>query len=450
MPRAVLFDQSNTVYRMGTGIATYARNLAGAAQQAGFETEALVSADVKLDTSNPVLAEVQLFDAPRDPLLPWLEPLTSGIAGVVRAPFGYRPRLLQRAGAVLQAAGQAPVFDRLYVGTRLFNAAQAHFFVHHRFARVSLPAPPALFHATHPLPVRVPDCPNIVTIHDLVPLRLPHMTLDNKRYFYRLVQQHLAEADHIVTVSEFSRQDIMSLFGVPESRITNTHQAVALPARVLARSNDDIADEISNLFELDPGSYYLFIGALEPKKNVSRLIDAYAASGSRRPLVVAGGKGWQNEADLERINDSRFSNYRVSENTIAKVKRVRRIPYLPLDQLITLMRGARALLFPSLFEGFGLPVLEAMMLGTPVMTSNVTSLPELAGDAALLVDPRDISAMAAAIRSLDNDTDLLVELSARGRARAERFSMANYHARLAELYARVLGERPAPTGPAPV
>ena len=233
------------------------------------------------------------------------------------------------------------------------------------------------------------------------------MTLDNKRYVFRLIQNLVARADHIITVSEYSRRDIMALFNVPEDRITNTYQAVTVPPRALVRPDDEVADEITNLFELDPGNYYLFIGALEPKKNVSRLIDAYAASGSRRPLVVAGGAGWQNKGDLRRINDTRFSNFRIAENMISKVKRVRRIPYLPSDQLVTLMRGARAVLFPSLFEGFGLPVLEAMTLGTPVLTSNVTSLPEIAGDAALLVDPFDVSAMAAAIRRLDNDVDLL-------------------------------------------
>jgi glycosyltransferase involved in cell wall biosynthesis len=265
------------------------------------------------------------------------------------------------------------------------------------------------------------------------------MTLDNKRYFFRLIQQLVAKADHIVTVSEYSRRDIMALFKVPEQRITNTYQAVSLPAAAVARSNDEIADEITNLFELEPGGYYLFIGALEPKKNVSRLIDAYAASGSRRPLVVAGGAGWQNEADLERIADTRFYNYRVTETTISKFKRVRRIQYLPFPQIITLMRGARALLFPSLFEGFGLPVLEAMTLGTPVMTSNVTSLPEVAGDAALLVDPHDVSNMAAAIRRLDNDIDLLSHLSTLGQEQARLFSMENYVSRLAGVYRGVLG-----------
>ena len=442
MTGAVLFDQSNTAYRMGTGVATYARNLAIAARHAGFEVEALVSADVKIDLANPLLAEVQLFDVQRKPLLPWLEPVTSAVRGVVRAPFGYRPRPLPRAGVVLQSSTGVPAFDRTYVGTRLFNVASAHFYVHGRFTSVTLPTAPTLFHATFPLPIRVAGCANIVTIHDLVPLRLPSMTLDNKRYFFRLVQRHLAQADHVVTVSEFSRQDIITLFGVPEARVTNTYQAVTLPPRVLARSNDEVADQITNLFGLEPGNYYLFLGALEPKKNVGRLIDAYAASGSRRPLVIAGGQGWQNEADVERIKDTRFSNYRVTENTISKVNRVRRIPYLPVDQLVTLMRGARALLFPSLYEGFGLPVLEAMSLGTPVMTSNVTALPEVAGDAALLVDPRDVTAMAAAIRQLDNDTDLLGELSDRGRVRAQVFSMANYQVRLQTLYSKVLGTDP--------
>ncbi len=437
MSSTILYDQSNIANRMGTGVATYARNLATAARNSGFEVEALLSSDVKVDTTNPVLAEIQLYDAQREPMFRWLEPATSAIQGAVRAPFGYRPRELPRAGAVLQAT-QAPVFKRTYVGTRLFNVARAHFYIHGRFARVSLPSPPTLFHASFPLPIRVPGCPNIVTIHDLVPLRLPAMTLDNKQYFFRLIQQHLKQADHIVTVSEFSRQEIISLFGVPEARITNTYQAVTLPARALAKSDDMVADEVTNLFDLDPGNYYLFLGALEPKKNVGRLIDAYAASGSRRPLVIAGGQGWQNKAELERIEDTRFSNYRVTEYTISKVKRVRRITYLPLEQLVTLMRGARALLFPSLYEGFGLPVLEAMTLGTPVMTSNVTSLPEVAGDAALLVDPYDTSAMAAAIRRLDNDTDLLGELSDRGRIQAEKFSMANYEAQVRRVYADVL------------
>jgi glycosyltransferase involved in cell wall biosynthesis len=361
------------------------------------------------------------------------------IAGAARAPFGFRPKLLPRADVVMRQDEGRPSVEQTYVSTRLLEAARVHFYLYGRPAKVRLPQTPTLFHATYPLPVRVAGCPNIVTIHDLVPLRLPYMTLDNKRYFFRLIKRLVAEADHIITVSEYSRRDIIELFGVPEERITNTYQAVTISPRALARSDDEVADQIRNLFGLESGEYYLFIGALEPKKNVTRLIDAYAASGSRRPLIVAGGAGWQNEGDLERINNNQFSNYHVTGNIISKVKQVRRIPYLPSEQLVTLMRGARALLFPSLFEGFGLPVLEAMTLGTPVMTSNVTSLPEIAGDAALLVDPFDVSSMTAAIRKLDYDTDLLADMSVRGRAHARAYSMENYVARLSEIYQRVVG-----------
>ena len=405
MVAAILFDQNNTAYRMGTGVATYARTLATAARQAGFGVEALVSTDTRVNLTDSLLSEVSLFDNPRRPLFPRLESLTTAIRGAVQAPFGFRPRLLARTG-VVRMPGSTPAFDQTYVSTKLFEMAQAHFYVHGRLTAVRLPKAPALFHATFPLPIRVAGCPNIVTIHDLVPLRLPYMTLDNKRYIVRLLQRHLANADHIVTVSDYSRQDIISVFGVPERRITNTYQAVSFPPHILARSEDDIANEVTNLFELDPGNYYLFLGALEPKKNVGRLIDAYAASGSRRTLVIVGGQGWQNntelerisslneqsnsrgvvtwhnQAELERMNDPRFANYRVDVRTDLRITRVRRISYLPVDLLVTLIRGSRAVLFPSLYEGFGLPVLEAMTLGTPVMTSNVTSLPEVAGDAA--------------------------------------------------------------------
>jgi glycosyltransferase involved in cell wall biosynthesis len=439
MTSRLLLDQSNIALRMGTGIATYGRNLAAAARGVGYAVDALVSTDSALDRRNPLLSEVALFDTPVAPALPWLRPAISGLRGALRAPFGYRLRQFADTGAVLRPPGQAPAFERTYVGTRLFEEARAHFYIHGRFAPVRLAHAPALFHASQPLPLRVAGCPNIVTIHDLVPLRLPYMTLDNKRYFYRLIKRHIAEADHVVTVSEFSRRDIIALFGIAESRISNAYQAVSLPPRVLAKSTDEVADEVSNLFDLEPQGYYLFIGALEPKKNVGRLIDAYAASGSRRPLVIAGGQGWQNERELERIGDPRYAHYRVNSNIVSQVRRVRRVAYLPIDQLFTLLRGARALLFPSVFEGFGLPVLEAMALGTPVMTANVTSLPEVAGDAALLVDPYDVSAMARAIRQLDHDDDLRASLAARGRDRAALFSMARYQARIGAIYAGLHG-----------
>jgi glycosyltransferase involved in cell wall biosynthesis len=241
-----------------------------------------------------------------------------------------------------------------------------------------------------------------------------------------------------VAVSEFSRQDIIQLTGMPESRITNTYQAVQLPPRLLARDESTIARELEALFGLGMQDYFLFVGAIEPKKNLSRLIDAYAASGVDRPLIIAGGLGWMFEGDVKKMESERFLSYRVDGTVIKPQRSVRQLSYLPFDHLISLMRGARALLFPSLYEGFGLPVLEAMMLGTPVMTSNISSLPEIAGDAALTCDPYDIDAMGKAIRQLDADGDLKAELAARGRVQADQFSPARYATRIQKLYASLL------------
>jgi len=246
-------------------------------------------------------------------------------------------------------------------------------------------------------------------------------------------------ADHIVTVSEFSRREIIKFFAIGEDRVTNTYQAANLPVSAQSWTADQIAKLLENMFGLVPDEYFLFVGAIEPKKNLARLIDAYAASGSQYPLIIAGGLGWQYEQELEKIADERFLRYDIAGHAMTPRRRVRRLSYVSSEHLVALMRGARALLFPSLYEGFGLPVLEAMSLGTPVMTSKVASLPEVAGDAALLVDPLDIDAIARAIRSLDHDADLRGELKQRGLKRAEFFSPENYRQRVAELYARVIG-----------
>ena len=436
MARSILFDRHDLALRMGTGIATYARCLAAAARNAGYGIDALASGAVKPNRRAPILSEVELFEGRPQPSALLGNPAI--LHGICRMPFGVRPDPLMRTGIVLDRQPSAIRFDRIWIARHLFVGAQAHYRVYGRRARVTLPALPALFHATQPLPLVVKGCPNIVTIHDLVPLRMPYFTLDNKRAVFNLLRELCHDADHIVTVSECSRQDIVRFFGVPESRISNIWQASSLPPALLAQPEEDAARDVAHLFGLDPGGYFLYFGALEPKKNVARLIDAYAASGSTRPLVIAGGEGWQNESEHKRINDPRFVSYRITGDTIMRHSRVRRIEYLPLEQLIPLIRSARALLFPSLYEGFGLPVLEAMTLGTPVMTSTVSSLPEIAGDAALCVDPYDVAAMAEAIRALDADSDLCAELARRGRERAAFFSMERYTERLAALYDRVL------------
>jgi glycosyltransferase involved in cell wall biosynthesis len=442
----MLIEGSALTLSQGTGIATYARNLNEAVRAAGYSTSVLVNVRTPLDRRDPTLNEISFFDAipTRSSTFAQQLPLTQRLRGIGRrligSPFGIKATELRRSGLVVDFAPPVVTgFDHMYGALHLMEAAHNHFVRYGRRAKLRMTENISLFHATRPIALCLAGCPNIYTVHDIIPLRLPFTTLTGKRYFLQLMRHLCKTADHIVTVSEHSRRDIMQFFGVSEDRVTNTYQAINIPRRFLDTSLDQVAGMIANAFELDYEDYFLFVGAIEPKKNLSRLIDAYAASGTKRPLVIAGGLGWQYESDVEKIKDERFLRYQLAQNVISPRRQIRHLSYVPFEQLVALIRGARALLFPSLYEGFGLPVLEAMQLGAPVMTSNVASLPEVAGDAAVLVDPLDIGDMARAIKTLDDDGDLRAELRARGRERALRFSPEKYRERVTELYRRLLG-----------
>ncbi len=265
--------------------------------------------------------------------------------------------------------------------------------------------------------------PNIYTIHDIIPLKLPGTTKDQKLRYWRLIAKVCAKADRIAVVSESVRNDIVSFFEIPEAKIHVTYQSVSL-----TKPEDyQMKEALSDIFDLDWKSYFLFYGTIEPKKNLARIIEAYISSGTKTPLVIVGGRGWMDEKETDLL--AQLDRDRSSASA-----RIRRYEFLPRSQLLTLVQGAKATLFPSLYEGFGLPVLEAMTLGSATLTSTSGSLPEIAGDAALLVDPYDVQAMAKAIHSLDQDSDLRLRLEAAGQLRATTFSPEAYQERLARLY----------------
>ena len=160
---------------------------------------------------------------------------------------------------------------------------------------------------------------------------------------------------------------------------------------------------------------------------MGRLIEAYLSTNVTAPLLVVGHPAWKHHLELGFLNAL----------GPAAQGRVRRFDHLPANLLITLIRGARAVLFPSLYEGFGLPVLEAMTLGTPVLTSREGSTPEVAGEAGLLVDPYDVGAIAQGIRALDADPELCADLARRGIEQAKHFSPERFRQNLEELYGRL-------------
>ncbi|KUR79041.1 glycosyltransferase family 1 protein [Novosphingobium sp. FSW06-99] len=322
-----------------------------------------------------------------------------------------------------------PDFAELWTSPLLFEAAWGRFQVMRRFTTVKMPNPPEVMHWTYPVPVRMAGSRNVYTMHDLVPLKLPHTTLDNKGYYHRLIRQLVAGADQIATVSEASRNDILAMFGADPDKVTNCYQASPLPASVIEASEADDHAMIESVFGLPPRGFYLFFGASDPKKNIGRIVDAYLASQSQRPLVVVSSRDWgMSEAGGGLGKDGMVYGRKVDRPIV-------QLQYLPRETLFRLIRSARAVLFPSLYEGFGLPALEAIQLGTPVISSNTSSLPEVVGEGGLLVDPYDTAAITRAVQQIDQDDALVARLSAAGLVQARKFTSDLFAQRLAAMYA---------------
>ncbi|KAK0361251.1 hypothetical protein LTR94_024094 [Friedmanniomyces endolithicus] len=259
----------------------------------------------------------------------------------------------------------------------------------------------------------------------MIPLIAPHTTATLRDRFFRLHAEVARNADHIVVVSEATRRDVISILDVPEDRVTNTYQCVSLDPAIAERPIEQVDWELRQTFDLGWKDYFLHFGAIEPKKNLGRIVDAYLASHTKRPLVIVGGRGWMQEDELATLNQIRANNHFNAERIIV-------FDYMTQHNLINLIRGARAMLFPSLYEGFGLPVLEAQTLGTAVLTSNAGSLPEVAGDAALTVEPESVDQIRKGIDMLDNDDALVESLKLQGRVQAAKFSPEAYRTRLKE------------------
>ncbi len=428
MPKRIFFDGLNLSLRHGTGVATYTKVLTHLTREMGYENGVLHSTPMRLP-KDPLAREIAFFDAPVRTTYPGMIQKVVQAGDYVGGLAGVEPQQVPIAGNVVTAAlgGRWVPTDHVYAAPRVFDQSRGYFTLFKRLLDAKLPLKVDLFHFTYPIAMRTNARANIYTIHDIIPLRLPYTTLDWKTYYLRSMREIIAKADHIVTVSESSKRDIIQMFGIDERRISNTYQAVNIPDHVVNRPQDEIAAEVSGIFKLDHRGYYLFYGALEPKKNVGRVIEAYLASHSTLPLVIVAGHSWLGDDEVRLLNQ-------IDKDVKDKDKRIRRFDYMPFPMLMTLIQGARAVLFPSLYEGFGLPVLEGMTLGTPVITSNTSSIPEVAGDAALMVDPYKPDQIRRAITALEADDGLWADLRERGLRRAATFSMDTYRDRMKTLY----------------
>jgi glycosyltransferase involved in cell wall biosynthesis len=432
----ICIDGWNLSLARGSGVATYSRNLLSALSELGHETQILLASNRGRQRED-LLNLIDLVDAPAPTRR------LRRLMAVRRAIPRLNPMAwpIEPSSQVIMSEIQArfPAADRLWACRDIFNSANRAHATFNRFTplRLGSTSKTDIMHWTYPLPLYVVGTRNIYTIHDLVPLRLPYTTLDNKRNYYRLCKEMISRGDLILTDSEHSKRDIIRIFGAPESQVVNTYLAVDFPPALTAPPDEDVAALLDSALGLPWRGYFLFFGALDPKKNISRIIEAYLGSGATSPLVIVGGRAWLDEEQKDLLYEDIIGARVLKDGVLKRTDRVRQYDYMPIGLLVSLIRGARATLFPSLYEGFGLPVLESMLLGTPVLTSAEGSLPEVAGDAALTVDAYDADMIRKGIETLEADEDLRTELSRRGKVQAATFSRAAYLDRLAAAYARL-------------
>jgi glycosyltransferase involved in cell wall biosynthesis len=287
-----------------------------------------------------------------------------------------------------------------------------------------------LFHAPHYVLPPLARCRSVVTIHDCIHLRFPQYLPNRVAYAYARASLWVAthRSDRVLTVSEASKRDILRYFRVPEQKIDVIYNAI--DERFGRPPAAEDIERVRERYQLD-GPFVLYAGNIKPHKNLERLIEAFHS--------LRRGGGFD-DVRLLIIGDeiSKYATLRRAVHRHKLHKHVRFFGFVPDETLACLYRLASVFVFPSLYEGFGLPPLEAMASGTPVITSNVSSLPEVVGDAALLIDPYEPDSIADAMRRVLTDDALRAQLRERGLARAREFSWERSVRRVRQIYDEVL------------
>ncbi len=270
--------------------------------------------------------------------------------------------------------------------------------------------------------------PSVVTVYDLsFELYPEHFRAANRMYLQWGTRRSVAQARRVIAISESTKRDLMRLYGVPESQIA------VIPPGIEQEFHREYKPEAVEQFRSRkslPEHFILFVGTLEPRKNIPALVRAFMQARRRfklpHRLVVVGGRGWMDKAITRAVQESGAQEWIIFPG------------FVPGDELPYWYRAADAFVYPSVYEGFGMPPLEAMAAGTPTVVADSSSLPEAVGDAALLVAPNDEASLEEALGQILTDDELRAELAARGRARARTFTWERAAAATAEVYRNVL------------
>jgi glycosyltransferase involved in cell wall biosynthesis len=284
-----------------------------------------------------------------------------------------------------------------------------------------------LFHATEHLLPKLTRARTVFTLHDVAYLLFPEYHLPRNRIYLRtMMPRFLRRADRVIAVSEHTRRDAMRAYPLDESKIE------VIPEGVEPRFRPDVdpglVARVRDRYAL-PERCILTVGTIEPRKNHTTLVEAYASVRSKHPevgLVIAGERGWLYDRFFGRVRALGLDDHIVFTG------------HVPDDDMPALLNAAEVFAFPSEFEGFGLPPLEAMACGIPVISSDAASLPEVVGDAGMLVAPRDVAGWVHALDRLLGDAALRAGFAARGLTRARRFSWDTAAERTLEVYRSVM------------
>jgi glycosyltransferase involved in cell wall biosynthesis len=313
--------------------------------------------------------------------------------------------------------GRAPVAPLDQLPSRMLRQAYKAWrlrvllasFAHRPMDQV-IDAATGIFHATDHLLPPFRCLQSVFTLYDLTFLKFPEAHLPLNRWYSRvIVPRGLRAADAVIAISGCTKRDAVIAYGLPAERIRVIHLGVAARFRPV---DPEVAAGVRDRYHL-PGSFILAVGTIEPRKNLIALLDAYRGLIDRvvdLKLVIVGRRGWRADAFFERVRELGLEN------------RVILPGFVPDEDLPAVYSSAEVLAFPSIYEGFGLPVLEAMACGTPVVCSNTSSLPEVAGEAAVLLAPDDVRGWEQALHQVVTDASLRLDLRQRGLAQAARFT----------------------------
>ncbi len=427
----ILVDSFNLGLQHGSGIKTYGVTLLDAYQKLGYQV-GIFSDNKFIHGKNPILDEVMFFDqqfhlpkmrfntkmwnALRDISQLWKSKSVSCFPLNVTNPD---------INNYLSKAASENKYSYICNAYDAFHSANRYYSVFKRPVSFKVKRKPDIWHMTTPLPIKIKGAKTVITIHDLIPLKVPFTTLDIKNNFYYLFKWACESADLILAVSDQTKKDIIDIYNVPEEKIQVTWQSVK-PINYYNKEENGFDQKYLAGNKIKKEKYVLFVGNIEPKKNIKSLITAMSFVNPAIKLVIVGKKAWLWEDQLKGLD-----KYMDEERVVF-------MDFVDDDELAVLYRNASCLVFPSLYEGFGLPVLEAMQHNCPVICSGITSLPEVAGDAALYIDPYDYKDIRSKIMAILKDSELRNSMIEKGKKRVEFFSPENYAKRLEDAYSKVL------------